>query len=95
MKILTSDDPDAVSIEETDFWREIQANCVGNMLAGARLKAGMTQAELAEKMGIKQNMISDYERGKRKISEKMAGRFGEVLDMSENYLIGSLTCYDT
>ncbi|MBG0779388.1 MAG: helix-turn-helix transcriptional regulator, partial [Desulfotignum balticum] len=32
--------------------------------SGARLKANLTQARLAEKLGIRQNMISDYERGK-------------------------------
>ena len=57
----------------------MQSNRVGNLLAGARLKAGMTQAELARKLGIRQNMISDYERGKRRISRSMAKRLAGFL----------------
>ena len=72
VSILTSDKSDSVPIEETDFWKEMQSNRIGNLLAGARLKAGMTQAQLAEKLGIRQNMISDYERGRRRLSSSMA-----------------------
>ncbi len=39
VSILTSDRSDSVPIEETDFWKEMQSNRVGNLLAGARLKA--------------------------------------------------------
>jgi transcriptional regulator with XRE-family HTH domain len=39
----------------------------------------MTQAELAGKLGIKQNMISDYERGKRRISQSMSKRLAKSL----------------
>ena len=57
----------------------MQSNRVGNLLAGARLKAGMTQAQLAEKLGIRQNMISGYERGKRRLSSSMAKRMAKAL----------------
>ena len=52
VSILSSDKPDSIPIEETDFWKEMQSNRVGNLLAGARLKSGMTQKELAEKLKI-------------------------------------------
>ena len=39
----------------------------------------MTQAQLAEKLGIRQNMISDYERGKRRLSPSMAKRIAKIL----------------
>lgn len=48
------------------------------MLKGLRGKEGITQAELAEKLGVTQNMISDMESGKRNISINMAKRIGEV-----------------
>ena len=70
---------DSLPIEDTDFWREMNRNRAGNLLAGARLKAEMTQTELAEKMGVRQNMVSEYERGKRPLTRSMAKRFGEVL----------------
>lgn len=65
---------DFISIESTEFPKEMERNRVGNVLAAARLKAGMTQAELAGRIGIRQNMISDYERGRRTYSEAMARR---------------------
>lgn len=50
-----------VPVEETEFWQEMEKNRVGKLLAGARLKAGLTQAQVAERVGVRQNMISDYE----------------------------------
>ena len=86
VSILTSDRSDIVPIEETDFWKEMQSNRVGNLLAGARLKAGFTQAQLATKLGIRQNMISDYERGKRRLSPSMADRLAKILNLKANRL---------
>ena len=79
VNILTSDKSDSIPVEDTDFWKEMQSNRTGNLLAGARLKSGMTQAELAKKLGVRQNMISDYERGKRRISQTMAKRLAKSL----------------
>jgi ribosome-binding protein aMBF1 (putative translation factor) len=67
VSILSSDDTESIAVEDTDFWKEMQSNRIGNLLAGARLKANLSQAQLAEKLGIRQNMISDYERGKRRM----------------------------
>ncbi|MDD2238241.1 MAG: helix-turn-helix transcriptional regulator [Kiritimatiellae bacterium] len=61
----------SIPIEETDFYREMEQNRIGNLIAGARLKAELTQAQLAEKAGIRQNMVSDYENGKRNPSRAM------------------------
>jgi DNA-binding XRE family transcriptional regulator len=46
-------------------------------LRGLRGKEDITQAELAVRLGISQNMRSDMESGKRPISVKMAKRIGE------------------
>ena len=86
MSILTSDRQDSVPIEETDFWKEMQSNRVGNLLAGARLKQGLTQAQLAKKLGIRQNMISDYEKGKRRLSPSMAQRLAKILNIKVDRL---------
>lgn len=75
-----------VSIESTEYWKEMEKNRVGNLLAGARLKAGLTQAQLAEKLGIRQNMISDYERGRRTYSDAMAKRLSKTLMVKEERL---------
>ena len=40
--MLSIDDvEESVPVEETDFWMEMEKNRVGNLLAGARLKAGL------------------------------------------------------
>lgn len=72
----------STAIEETDFWKEMNANRVGNMLAAARLKAGLTQTQLAAKLNIRQNMISDYERGTRRLSPDMAKRLAGALGIA-------------
>jgi ribosome-binding protein aMBF1 (putative translation factor) len=75
-----------VSIESTEYWKEMEKNRVGNLLAGARLKAGLTQAQLAEKLDIRQNMVSDYERGRRGYSAAMARRLSKVLMVKEEQI---------
>ena len=87
ISVLSAADAEpSVPVEDTEFWREMEANRVGNLLAAARLKAGLTQGELSKKMRIRQNMVSDYERGRRKISPDMAKRFSNVLRVNEAHL---------
>jgi len=79
-------DDELVPIENTAYYAEMERNRIGNLLAGARLKAGMTQAQLAAELGIRQNMVSDYERGRRRYSDAMAARLSKVLQVKEAYL---------
>jgi ribosome-binding protein aMBF1 (putative translation factor) len=85
---VLADEPEDefVSIESAEYWKEMEKNRVGNLLAGARLKAGLTQAQLAEKLGIRQNMISDYERGRRTYSDTMAKRLSKTLEVKKEHL---------
>lgn len=46
-------------------------------LAGARRKAGMSQAELAAQLGHRQQFVSKYESGERRLD------FVEVLDIAK------------
>jgi len=75
-----------VSIESTEYWKEMEKNRVGNILTGARLRAGLTQAQLADKLGIRQNMVSDYERGRRTYSDAMAKRISQTLQVKEEHI---------
>ena len=75
-----------VSIESTEYWQEMEKNRIGNLLAGARLKAGLTQAQLAKKLNIRQNMVSDYEHGRRNFSGAMAKRLSKTLRIKEEHL---------
>jgi ribosome-binding protein aMBF1 (putative translation factor) len=81
--LAADEDEAAIPVEETEYWREMEKNRVGNLLAGARLKAGLTQEQLADKLEIRQNMVSDYERGRRAVSLEMARRFSSVLQVQE------------
>ena len=85
---VLADEPEDefVSMESTAFWKEMEKNRVGNLLAGARLKAGLTQAQLADELGIRQNMVSDYENGRRTYSDAMAKRLSTVLKVKEERL---------
>lgn len=53
----------------------------GMVLNGFRLKMEMTQIELAERLGISQNRVSDMEKGKRPISRTMAEKLGVIFDV--------------
>jgi len=48
----------------------------GMALHGLRVKEGLTQAELARRLGLKQHRISEMETGKRPITVEMAKRIG-------------------
>jgi DNA-binding XRE family transcriptional regulator len=50
------------------------------LLRGYRGKHDMTQKELAKKLGVTQNRVSDMESGKRPISKDIAVKLGELFD---------------
>jgi len=86
--LCTEDREDSIPAEETEFLQPMDRNRVGSLLGGVRLKAGLTQGQLAKKLGIRQNMVSDYERGRRSLSPRMAARFSAVLHLKESHLKG-------
>jgi len=86
VSILTPDKEDSIAIEETNFWQEMQSNRIGNLLAATRLKAGLTQAQLARKLDVRQNMISDYERGRRRLSPAMGKKIAKLLNIASDRL---------
>ena len=85
---VLSEEPEEefVPIEGTQYWQEMEKNRIGNLLAGARLKAGLTQTQLADKLGIRQNMVSDYEHGRRTYFDVMAKRLSRTLKVKEEHL---------
>ena len=84
--LADNDNSDFIPIETTGYWKEMEKNRIGNLLAGARLKAGLTQTQLAKQLGIKQNMISDYEHGRRTYSDAMAKRISNTLKVNEEHI---------
>ncbi len=53
---------------------------IGKMLHGARLRAGLTQKELARAIGVPQSHISEYEKNKRPIPQGKAQELARVLE---------------
>ena len=53
----------------------------GGVLRGARGLKGMTQAKLAQAVGVHVTNISEMERGLRTIGKQMAKRLAKVLEM--------------
>ena len=47
-------------------------------LRGSRHKEGMTQKDLAERLGIRQSNLSEMEHGKRPIGKNMAKKLADV-----------------
>jgi ribosome-binding protein aMBF1 (putative translation factor) len=68
-------------------WREAMKDRIAQggeaaaVLRGARATKGLTQMELAAKLGIPQGNVSAMENGKRPIGREMAKRLGEILDV--------------
>ena len=60
------------------FRREAYAYCVGTIIHDARKSEGMTQQELAEKVGTKKSYISRIETGS---VEPSAGLFLSILNI--------------
>ena len=56
------------------------ANYVHNPVAKARIEAGLTQAELAEKLDVSQAYISKIE-GQSKVGSKIIKKFSAVLPL--------------
>jgi transcriptional regulator with XRE-family HTH domain len=60
----------------------------GERLARIRKDKGLTQVELAEKVGIIQPALSDYERGRLRPFAEMVARLAIALDVSADTLLG-------
>lgn len=53
-----------------------------------RKKCGLTQKELANKIGVSQNAVYNWETGKRDLSIDMIEKIANILDVTPNQLIG-------
>ena len=73
---INSEGEEVVSADEV-----FPDGCPAMALRGLRGKEDLTQAELAARLGVSQNAISEMESGKRPISTKMAKRLGEEFNL--------------
>lgn len=59
----------------------------GVYLQGIRHREGLTQSELAKKLGTNQANVSNMEHGKRPIGKGMAKKIGELFDIDYRYFL--------
>jgi len=80
---LEDDGDELVEIESTDWWKQNKHM----VLAGARHKINMTQKELAERSGMRQTVISEYESGKRPMTLRAATKLAAALNTTPQHLM--------
>jgi transcriptional regulator with XRE-family HTH domain len=61
---------------------------IGERIAKYRNERGLTQKELAQRIGITHNLVSDYETGRIHLNDEMVVRFALVFKVSADLLLG-------
>ena len=59
----------------------------GQRIKGLRLSLGFTQKELADQIGVAQNTIAQYEKGKAKTSIEAIVSLANILQTTTDYLL--------
>jgi len=66
---------------------EIDLTAMGNRIAGERKRNNITQEQLAEKMNVSIQMISNLERGNKAIKISNLLNLSQILDVSTDYIL--------
>jgi len=61
---------------------------LGHRIGLIRKKKGLTQQELADKIGISRSLLSNYEIDRNRLYDEMLIRLAIALDVSLDYLVG-------
>jgi len=61
---------------------------IGQRLARLRRERGMTQVEMAERLGVAQPVVSDYERGELRLHGQLIVKLTQILSVSSEELLG-------
>lgn len=64
---------------------------LGSRVAHLRKELGLTQVQLAEKLGISQQMVASYEVGRRRIPVSMLPSLAHALKVQTDALLGNET----
>ncbi|MCI8431245.1 MAG: helix-turn-helix transcriptional regulator [Lachnospiraceae bacterium] len=67
--------------------KSIDYTAMGGRIRNARLDAGLSQSELAEKCNLSVSFLGHIERGSRKMSLETLVTVCEVLNLSADYLL--------
>lgn len=66
----------------TSYLMGLNSNSFGNRIKELRIKHGLSQAKLAEKIGVKDNTICQYEKGKRHPNNKIWQKLADCFNVS-------------
>lgn len=72
----------------------VDYNIIGSRIKQARLKAGLTQQELAEKTNLSVAFISRIERGSSQVNLKRLSEFCSILNVSEGSILNGVSDND-
>ena len=61
---------------------------LGQRIARFRKQSGLTQVQLAKKMGLTQALISSYESGRLRLHAELLARFAKALNVTADVLLG-------
>ena len=61
---------------------------IAQRLVRLRKERGLTQAQMAARLGVSQPVVSDYERGGLRLHAELILKVAEILDVSANELLG-------
>jgi transcriptional regulator with XRE-family HTH domain len=76
----------AARIPETVPTTDVET--IGQRIARLRKERGLTQKQLADKIGIIQVLVSDYEKGKLRLHAEMVVRFARALGVKTDEVLG-------
>ena len=76
----------AMTQDEKDYFKVL-----GSRVAQLRKDHGLTQVQLAEALGISQQMVASYEVGRRRIPVSMLQSLAHALSVDLDGLLGSTT----
>ncbi len=66
----------------------VDEKLIGKRLQELRKQQGLTQVELAEKLGINQSLVSQYERGDLRLHGTLVAALATVLKTSTDQILG-------
>jgi DNA-binding XRE family transcriptional regulator len=78
---IKESDSEVMNVRECDWYKEVKTSLTpGYNLRILRRMREMTQQELADKLGVSKQQISNMESGHSPIGKKMAQRLGKALN---------------
>lgn len=69
----------------------MEQNNLAIRIVDLREKQGITQTELAKKMGLDKSSMSKIENGTRKVSSDELRKLSDIFEVSADYLLGTVS----